>query len=271
MTHSDRQAKPAKQAGEGRSGDVPRDDWDTHWADIFEASKLNPAGAYRLRLLLQRLEGSIRSGSRLIDIGCGPGYLVSEACKRFPDVEARGVELSEAAVEIARSRVPRAEFLRCDLLRPSNIPQAWLHWADVAVCSEVLEHIDRPEVLLSNARVLLSPGSRVVVTVPAGPISSFDRYIGHRRHYTRRDLEALLRDSGFTVARCDAEGFPAFNIYRLMVIARGRKLVQEATVGRIRESRAARAAASLFNFLFRTNPSTRRWGWQLVAEAVLES
>jgi SAM-dependent methyltransferase len=253
------------------SFDATRDDWESHWDDFFEASKLNPAGAYRVRLLLRRLPRSMRPSSRLIDIGCGPGYLLSEACRRFPGIEARGVELSAAAVQMAESRVPRAQFLQCDLLESSNIPQSWVDWADVAVCSEVLEHVDRPELLLSNARALLAPGSRVVVTVPGGPMSSFDRYIGHRRHYTRPDLEGLLHGAGFTVERCDAEGFPVFNAYRLMVIARGRKLVEEAAVGRMPESRVALVMATLFNAMFRMSPPTRRWGWQLVAEGLLES
>jgi hypothetical protein len=126
-------------------------------------------------------------------------------------------------------------------------------------------------VLLTNAKALLSPGSRIVVTVPGGPISSFDRYIGHRRHYTRRDLEHLLHETGFRVERCDAEGFPIFNAYRLMVIARGRKLIEDAAGGRVPSSAVARATASLFDALFRVSPPTSRWGWQLVAEGLLES
>jgi SAM-dependent methyltransferase len=253
------------------SCDATRDDWESHWDDFVEASKLNPAGAYRVRLLLRRLRRSIRPGSRLIDIGCGPGYLLSEASRRFPGIQARGVELSAAAVQMAQSRVPRAQFLQRDLLRSSNIPQSWADWADVAVCSEVLEHVDRPELLLSNARALLRPGSRLVLTVPGGPISNFDRYIGHRRHYTRPDLEGLLHGAGFTVERCDAEGFPVFNAYRLMVIARGRRLVEDAAARRMPQTSAARVVASLFNAMFRMSPPTRHWGWQLVAEGLMES
>jgi 2-polyprenyl-3-methyl-5-hydroxy-6-metoxy-1,4-benzoquinol methylase len=36
------------------------------------------------------------------------------------------------------------------------------------VCSEVLEHVDRPRELLANAAAYLAPGCRLVVTVPGG-------------------------------------------------------------------------------------------------------
>jgi hypothetical protein len=41
-----------------------RDDWESHWHDFYEASQVNPAGAYRLRLVVRRLERTLRPGAR---------------------------------------------------------------------------------------------------------------------------------------------------------------------------------------------------------------
>ena len=71
-----------------------------------------------------------------------------------------------------------------DLLRDPAPDAEWAGWATHAVCSEVLEHVDEPVVLLRNARSWLAPGCRLVVTVPGGPMSAFDRHIGHRRHFS---------------------------------------------------------------------------------------
>jgi dTDP-4-dehydrorhamnose 3,5-epimerase-like enzyme len=38
-----------------RVGEMQRDDWESHWTDFSEASRVNPAGAYRLDLLLRLL------------------------------------------------------------------------------------------------------------------------------------------------------------------------------------------------------------------------
>ena len=37
---------------------------------------------------------------------------------------------------------------------------------------------------MRNAAALLAPGAKVVVTVPGGPRSAFDKHIGHCRHFT---------------------------------------------------------------------------------------
>src|SRR3546814_18015665 len=77
----------------------------------------------------------------------------------------------------------------------------------------------------------MAPGCRLVVTVPGGPMSAFDRHIGHRRHFTPPALAALLTDAGLAVERTDGAGFPFFNLYRLGVIARGHRLVADLTGG----------------------------------------
>ena len=246
-----------------------RDEWESHWSDFYEASQVNPAARYRLRIVLRWLDRSLGRESRFLDIGSGAGDLVAAVSERHPSARVRGVELSETGIEIARKRAPRGEFRQCNLVEAVKQPNSWSNWADVAVCAEVLEHVEAPQRLLSNAKQLLAPSSRLFVTVPGGPRSAFDRHIGHRRHYTRRDLRALLETSGFSVDRCDAVGFPVFNLYRLLVIAMGKRLVREAASGRTTTGYLARLAGATFDALFRLNPPLRRAGWQLTAEARL--
>jgi 2-polyprenyl-3-methyl-5-hydroxy-6-metoxy-1,4-benzoquinol methylase len=247
-----------------------RDEWESHWRAFYEASQVNPAGAYRLRILLRWLDRALGSASRVLDIGSGVGDLVTAASRRYPAASIRGIELSATGIAIASRRAPTAEFLQRDLVADGVPPRSWSSWAEVAVCSEVLEHVDEPTRLLSNARQFLAPTCRVLVTVPGGPMSAFDRHIGHRRHYTRRDLRALLTSAGFEVDRCCALGFPFFNLYRLLVVARGQKLVREAASGRTATGGTARVAGAVFRLLLRLNPPVRRGGWQLAAEARLD-
>ena len=101
------------------------------------------------------------------------------------------------------------------------------------MCSEVLEHLDDPATLLGNALPNLAPGCRLVVTVPGGPRSAFDRHIGHRRHYNRRDLRRLLEGVGLRVDGVIAAGFPFHTLYRLAVILRGERLAHHALAGGI--------------------------------------
>ena len=163
--------------------------------------------------------------------------------------------------------MPNAKFFQQDLTAPLALPGHYRRWATHAVCSEVLEHLDDPLVALETVRQCLAPGARLVITVPAGPMSAFDRHIGHRAHFTPERLRTLLRDAGFEIAALDGAGFPFFNLYRLMVVARGRKLIDDAgsTNGL---PLTARAAIRTFSWLFRLNASESQRGWQLVAVAL---
>jgi hypothetical protein len=98
-------------------------------------------------------------------------------------------------------------------------------------------------------------------------MSAFDRHIGHRRHYTRKVLRALLQEVGLEVNEVDAAGFPFHTLYRLAVLARGTKLVEEAASHR--SSSLMRSAMHLFDLAFHLNLPASPWGWQLVAEARL--
>jgi SAM-dependent methyltransferase len=241
------------------------DDWDSHWASYADSAQDNPAQRYRRHLVLQNL--AITGDDRVLDIGSGSGDLIGDLLSVHPTAQYLGLELSDTGVEISGRKVPDATFLQRDLLAPGAVPPAFAGWATHAVCSEVLEHVDEPGVLLQNALPYVKPGGRVVITVPGGPMSAFDRAIGHRRHYTRHDLEQLLLGEGLQVERVWGAGFPFFNLYRFVVIARGRKLV--ADVARSEEGAAttglARLVMTVFGRLFRFNRDRSRFGYQLVA------
>jgi trans-aconitate methyltransferase len=242
------------------------DDWDRHWTTYAEANQRNPAQTYRRRLVLDLLQSvDRRDRERILDIGSGTGALAADLRRQFPAADIVGVELSREGVERARIAVPTATFVQRDLLNDSDVEPRLRGWATAAVCSEVLEHVDEPQRLLRGVVPYLEPGCRLVVTVPGGPMSAFDRSIGHRRHFTPQALSQLLRESGFRVERAQRAGFPFFNLYRLVVIARGRQVTRDVGGG----SSAASAAMSAFDRLFRFNLDRSPFGWQIVAVATL--
>ncbi len=246
-----------------------RDDWDQHWSAYSAAAERNPAQTYR-RQVVGRLLRKFGCGgtARILDIGSGQGDLASDLRSWFPEAEVAGVELSPAGVEIASRKVPGARFFQRDLLRPEQAPEPLAAWAQYAVCSEVLEHLDEPGTLLANVTRYLAPGATIVVTVPGGPKSEFDRHIGHRHHYTPAELGALLESEGFAVDLATSAGFPFFNLYRLVVILRGRQLIADVdarTTGW--RSALSTSVMALFRPLFALNIMGTSLGWQIVAVA----
>lgn len=243
-----------------------RDDWDAHWQQYASSAGFNPAQAFRRDLIRELIRARAPDASRILDIGSGQGDLARELHSQLPRAEILGIELSAVGVEIARQQVPAARFLECNLLDSPEPPREFRRWAQVAVCSEVLEHVDDPVALLRNARGFLAPGCLVIVTVPGGPMSAFDRHIGHRRHFTPDALGLVVRQAGLNVEFAAGAGFPFFNLYRLAVLARGASLVERAKLQSVESlSLPEELVLSIIRRLLRWNHARGEWGWQIIA------
>jgi SAM-dependent methyltransferase len=241
--------------------DAAADDWDAHWKSFSLASEMAPATKYRHQLCIKLLHlNKTGAGVRLLDIGSGTGGFAGLFCSRFPKAEFLGLELSQAGVELSRSRVPQARFERHDLMtvRPRTPDFQATH----AICSEVLEHLDDPKILLQNAMSFMASGCRIVITVPGGKPNAFDKYIGHRRHYDATALQALLESAGLCVELSTGVGFPFFNLYRLLTTWRGERLKEDVSGS---PSMLVRFGTLVFGTLFKLNLTSM--GWQTVAVA----
>jgi len=105
-------------------------------------------------------------GRRVVDVGCGSGY----GCKVLSLAGARsvlGCDASRAALRYARERFgTHAEFSRQDIANLTDYPDAF---ADVVVCSEVLEHIREYGLegqALDELKRITDPSGIVIIGTP---------------------------------------------------------------------------------------------------------
>jgi SAM-dependent methyltransferase len=131
----------------------------------------------------------------------------------------------------------------------------------------VLEHLDDPADFLRAAGDYLAPGASLIITVPSGPISAFDRRIGHRRHFSAAQLREVIAAGGLECRAVRRAGFPFHNLYRLTVLARGDRLAEDAKEIARDGGGLARLAMRAYGILFRANLPQSPFGWQLVALA----
>jgi SAM-dependent methyltransferase len=193
--------------------------YEAFWADMPQDPE--PFQWRRRRALLL---GEVRPGERVLDLGCGAGRFL--AALREAGAEPVGVEIAQAAVERARANVPGADVR---LLEPDGSLPLGHGEVDVVWCSEVLEHVADTAHALLEARRVLRPGGRLLVTVPyhgraqAALIAlvrfeaHFDPLGQHLRFYTRRSLAGALSAAGFRDPRVRPSGAPA---WRRMLVAR---------------------------------------------------
>lgn len=201
------------------------DNWDRHWSEIWAASDLAPATQWRTELILGLLAlPNQGEGCNLLEIGCGRGAFALAFQRRYPKALYLGLDKSSEAIRQAIGLPPNIRFLCQDPTEPGHEISGHTH----ILCSEVLEHLDEPEKLLQAARSFLIPGGLFLATVPGGSPTAFDLHIGHRRHYSSRELEALFERCGYEALRCSGAGFPFFNLYRGALRIRGERVIQDA-------------------------------------------
>ena len=249
---------------------VAVDDWDRHWKSFAEAASLNPAQQFRHRLIVEKARSAWRGRAlpaRLLDFGSGQGDLAVELHRTFPQWDLVGFEMSVEGVAISTAKVGSGRFLAVDLFHPSPEAAAFAGWADLAACSEVLEHVDDPVGFLRATMTYLRPGARLFITVPGGPMSAFDRHIGHRRHFDAASLRTVIEAAGFQADQVERSGFPFFNLYRLLVILSGKRLVSAAQRGEVARGLVPRALSAIFRPLLLRSLRDAPGGWQMVAQA----
>lgn len=143
------------------------------------------------RALIRRLLGRYlrRESGPILDIGCGTGLLLEELTReRFSTV---GLDLRPEGLTATKRSLPESQLVQGDATRLPFLSEGF---AGVLLL-DVLEHVD-DRALLGEVRRVLRPGGVLLATAPAMPWlwSHRDEAAGHRRRYTRRQLEDVLRD-----------------------------------------------------------------------------
>lgn len=164
------------------------------WVHGLRLTPLHPQFlAYRHERLRYQVAGKLCSGW-VLDIGCGRQplrkYLPGECDYVALDHPTTGAWYdAKPNVQADASRLPFADKI-----------------FDTIVCLEVLEHLPPPQAALREARRLLKPEGRLIISTPfLYPIH--DAPNDYQR-WTRHGLELLARSSGFRVESLRGQGSP---------------------------------------------------------------
>jgi len=151
-------------------GNFEHDGWETvskgydqHFANLTSQS----VGA-----LLE--SAKVSRGNKVLDVCCGPGMITEAAIAR--GAQAIGIDFSAAAVDIARSNVPDAEFHEGDA---QSLPFED-NMFDSVVCGFGIIHLPDPQKALVEMLRVLRPAGRVAISVwePPNPNNGFGLLFG---------------------------------------------------------------------------------------------
>lgn len=174
----------------------------------FESATPSHVHAGISRAIFQ-LAALLAPGTRVLDIGCGPGVLCGDFQRRGCQVV--GVDLSESGITLARQTFPGCRF---ELLGVNEVSLDRLGEApfDLVVSTEVVEHLYAPRQLTRAAYDALRPGGHFIVTTPyhgylknlgIALANHWDVHAdplwdgGHVKLFSRRTLGKLLTEAGF--------------------------------------------------------------------------
>jgi SAM-dependent methyltransferase len=249
--------------------------YDEMWRSYAHLDAVSPAAFHRRRLVVSLARQAASDARRVLDVGCGQGELLQALARALPGATISGADVSEQSIADSRRRNPGFDLFTLDLCDPSfeSRHRERIGAFDLVVCSEVVEHVGDDARAVQRLRSLLAPGGRLIVTVPGGRMSRFDRAIGHHRHYRPAELDRVLRGAGLEVDRVLAWGFPFHSLYRTAVrLASAWSLPGGGGAAAGRGARGGGALGHAYSVLgrllrplFYLNAS--RWGEQILALA----
>jgi ubiquinone/menaquinone biosynthesis C-methylase UbiE len=196
------------------------------WARLYDlGTTLLSFG--RLAALHRRIVelAGIRSGERILDVGCGPGRLAIVAgIAAGPAGEACGIDPAPEMVELARQRAAGTSVkARFEVAVVESLPYP-PDYFDVVLSSLMLHHLPdevKRRGLAEILRVLKPAGRLVAVDFGATPREGIGHLLCVLRLQTGWDhgerLRAMLREAGFDEVEMGPTG------HRALAFVRGRK------------------------------------------------
>jgi SAM-dependent methyltransferase len=170
------------------------------------------------QLAVREMVGRHCSGS-VLDIGCGTGALLKKLSEA--GIEISGIDIHPGAVARCKKQLPKALIIRGDAIRLPLRDSSF----EMILALDIMEHVDRDDLLLAEAFRALKPGGHLIMCVPAWRwlFAERDRAAGHLRRYHRRDVVSLLNRAGFLLESLNYYNFILFPLILLSRLLRLRE------------------------------------------------
>jgi O-antigen biosynthesis protein len=150
----------------------------------------------------------------LLDIGCASGLLAQSVKAANPSCRTIGIEPDPAAARLAAEKLDQ---VLCGKFEDFNLEAEGIALGsiDTVVAADVLEHMYDPWRVMSGVRPFLSKDAQVIISLPntrhLGLVKALlddGRWeyqelglldITHIRFFTLREIEAFLRQTGYSI------------------------------------------------------------------------
>jgi SAM-dependent methyltransferase len=235
-------------------------DYAEYWNALHVSHSVHPANRFRYDLIAGELKRLKLKPGRVIDCGCGDGSLLATISKAIPCGDLHGTDIA--------SNVPASAPGVIDLFRQQDlgtpVPPSFQNQYDLAVCSEVIEHVPDDQMVIENLSKLVVRNGWLVLTTQSGNMYKTELSLGHLRHYKLDDLCARLKNKGFHIERSYVCGWPFLNLQKIIAHT-FQDTVQKKVVHATTLSLPIRTLFGILRWVYRF--SLRGYGPQIVIVA----
>ena len=150
---------------------------------------------------------------KVLDLGCGEGFVINKLLSFYPHLEITGVDIDADALDLAQRLNPGTEFIREDIYTFSCEKKSF----DLVMAIEVLEHMEKPEGVLRSIKEITS--RYALFSVPNEPFFRISNFIRcknffrlgndpeHLQNWSKGQFLRLLEKNGFKILKT-ATPFP---------------------------------------------------------------
>jgi SAM-dependent methyltransferase len=161
-----------------------------HWAEGSPLNwRYNAPLIARYRSVLRRIPAG---ATRILDVGCGDGYLSYLIAKGNPRAHITGIDDEENGIRQANSMTARTGLRNLEF---RHVPAGPIPFGDaefpLVVLADVIEHVPQVPAMLRELKRVLAGGGVLIVTTPnRQPGSVWD--VRHVKEYMPRELRSEL-------------------------------------------------------------------------------
>ncbi len=212
----------------------------------------------RNKIIQRLIKNKIKNKNNLtfFEVGCGTGYVLS-LLERI-GFQVTGLDMHLEGLKIAQRRVNGT--LWCGDINSIKSHKQF----DAVGLFDVLEHVDKEDIMLKQIKKFLNRDGLLFITVPAHMSlwSVVDEVSGHKTRYTKKDLTSLLVKNGYQIQSASYYGsFLYFPLYFLRKL-RSNKTLNKKDIQSILLSGGLTLPPLLLNLLFK--------GLFLIEEKILQ-
>lgn len=184
-----------------------KDFYEKYWEKRIETEgDTSRVSLLRAKIIEKMLPEKI---GKVLDVGCGDGTTLNYISSKREYEELHGIEISEKAAKIAKSK-----GIKCEICNAEDKLPYESEYFDTIICSEVLEHLIFPERVLKEIYRVAKRNATIILSVPntgyikyrlkllAG-LSPFEqgRYSSteHLHFWTKESFQKFLKYNGFEI------------------------------------------------------------------------